>query len=503
MNGRQFLKATSIFFGVSSFFIYFGIKWLTKSFGGGVSSEQILWNATNNTAGVDFNIVKSLIKCTIQAFFCSSIWFLFIYKFEEFFQLLFFTIGHLKQAFKIFLLTLKKWSRRIRISHMLWMFALASVVIFCVQIQRLNKHTQLHEFLSSHFFNHSEDFISKNSYFPKIDNVNFAMKKDLVVVLAESLEQSFYDPKISTKPLASRLRGHYANSLYTNNMVTLKNLSWTIAAVTGWHFGLPLKLPPFIDGNNYHSKRGFLPGAQSIFEIFKKNGYTMVLILGSDSDFSGQRTLFTTHGGFKILDKKYWQMQGWSLNEHGGTGWGFSDEFILDRAYEEYKKLKKENVPFVLFVETVDTHAPEGYTPSDKRKYGDIRDPFAHADELLNNFANQIKKFESSNTALAVIGDHYFMGNPPFLPDFSRRRIFNLFWSSDIKKGLNLKEDKNISALDIAPTLLELAGGRWDNHKYGLGVSIFSAEPNLIERYGLDTLNQNLNKPSNSYNSFY
>lgn len=229
----------------------------------------------------------------------------------------------------------------------------------------------------------------------------------------------------------------------------------------------------------------------------------MVMILGSDSNFSGQRTLFTTHGGFKILDKQYWQMQGWSLDEHGGTGWGFSDEFILDRAYEEYKKLKNEGMPFILFVETVDTHAPEGYAPKDKRKFGDIRDPFVHADELLDNFANQIKNFEPSNTALAIIGDHYFMGNPPFLSDFSKRRIFNLFWSPNIKRGLTLKEDKNISALDIAPTLLELAGGRWENHQYGLGVSIFSSEPNMLERYGLNTLNQNLSKPSKSYNCLY
>lgn len=476
---------------------------MTKSFGGGVSFEQILWNLANNTSGVDFNIVKSSIKYIIQAVLYSSIWFIFIFKIEEAVKLLFFIIENPKKAFKVFLLTLKNWLKKVRISYMLLMLALLSVLFFCVQIQRLNKRTHLQDFISSHFFNHGEDFIGNNSYFPKIDNVNFAIKKDLVVVLVESLETSFYDPKISAKPLPSRLSEHYSNSLHTNNMVALKNSSWTIAAITGWHFGLPLKLPSFINGNNYHSKRGFLPGAQSIFEIFKKNGYTMVMILGSDSNFSGQRTLFTTHGGFKILDKQYWQMQGWSLDEHGGTGWGFSDEFILDRAYEEYKKLKNEGVPFILFVETVDTHAPEGYAPKDKRKFGDIRDPFVHADELLDNFANQIKNFEPSNTALAIIGDHYFMGNPPFLSDFSKRRIFNLFWSPNIKRGLTLKEDKNISALDIAPTLLELAGGRWENHQYGLGVSIFSSEPNMLERYGLNTLNQNLSKPSKSYNCLY
>lgn len=286
-------------------------------------------------------------------------------------------------------------------------------------------------------------------------------------------------------------------------MLSLNNTGWTIAAMTGWHFGLPLKLPSFVNGNDYRSKRGFLPGAQSIFEIFKKNGYTMVMILGSDSNFSGKRTLFSTHGEFRILDRQHWQMQGWSLEEHGGTGWGYSDQFVLNRATEEFKKLKKENKPFVLFVETVDTHAPEGFAPKNKRKYNDIRDSFSYLDEMLDNFADQIKNFEPSNTALAIIGDHYFMGNPPFFPDLSKRRLFNLFWSANIKNGLHLREEKNICALDIAPTLLELAGARWENHQYGLGMSIFASGPNLLERYGADELNILLSKRSKLYEKFF
>lgn len=78
-----------------------------------------------------------------------------------------------------------------------------------------------------------------------------------------------------------------------------------------------------------------------------------------------------------------------------------------------------------------------------------------------------------------------------------------MFWSSNIKNGLRLREDKNISDLDIAPTLLELAGGRWENHQYGLGVSVFSSDPNLLEKHGLNHLNQMLSKRSKRYDEFY
>lgn len=502
INGKKSLKTISIFFGVASIFLYFGIKWLSKSFGN-VTFEQLLWNMSNTATGVDINILKITAKYIGLSFLLSVCWVFFVWKFEEISEIVIFIIENPRQALKFLLFMLKRWCRKLSISYVLIFFALLSISFFCVQVHRLDKHTQLGQFISSYIGDHSEDFIEKNIYFPNAETVTFATKKDLVVVLAESLETSFYDPKISTQPLESQLKRHLEDAIHLDNMRTLNNSGWTIAAMTGWHFGLPLKLPPFLDGNSYHSKRGFLPGAKSIFEILEQNGYTMVMVLGSDSNFSGKRTLFTTHGGFRILDKQYWQMQGWSLEENGGTGWGYDDRFVLDRAYEEYKRLKREGKPFVLFVETVDTHAPDGYAPKNMRKYGDIRDAFVNEDELLDKFADDIKGYDSSNTALAIIGDHNFMGNPPFLPDYDKRRLFNMFWSSNIKNGVRLKEDKNISALDIAPTLLELAGGRWENRRYGLGVSVFSEEPTLLDHLGFNKLNHKLAKRSKLYNSFY
>lgn len=53
-----------------------------------------------------------------------------------------------------------------------------------------------------------------------------------------------------------------------------------------------------------------MPNAKTIFEILKANGYKTALILGSDSNFSGMKKLFSMHGHFEILDKNYWQQKG-------------------------------------------------------------------------------------------------------------------------------------------------------------------------------------------------
>ncbi len=105
---------------------------------------------------------------------------------------------------------------------------------------------------------------------------------------------------------------------------------------------MPLKIPVKYENsfvpignlhNTYDSREFFLPYAKP---ILKANGYKTALILGSDSNFSGMKKLFSMHGHFEILDKNYWQQKGWNINKYQGIGWGFSDPFIFARAKEKY-----------------------------------------------------------------------------------------------------------------------------------------------------------------------
>ena len=297
----------------------------------------------------------------------------------------------------------------------------------------------------------SYDFIGENYFVPNEKEISFPFKRDLVIVLAESFETSFFDKNISREFIpAGRMMKARSEGLFTDNMQQILGTGWTIASMTAWHFGLPLKLPSFVAGNNYFSKRGFFPGAKSIFDLLRENGYETVLVLGSDSNFSNKRSLFTEHGNFKIMDRQYWEQLGWKLEKYKGTDWRFNDKFVFERALEEYKRLKKQGRPFVLFVETVDTHAPRGWSPIKNIKYGEIRDAFSNLDHNIDEFLYNIKATDPNNTAIAVIGDHLFMGDKEYLSK-DERRIFNMFWTSNIK-AMKAHQEKPISALDIAPT---------------------------------------------------
>lgn len=313
--------------------------------------------------------------------------------------------------------------------------------------------------------------------------------------MGESLESNFNAP-IKLDPILEKVS---KDGIGIKNMVNVSGSNWTIGALTAWHFGLPLKVP--LGGNEYYSNKGFLPNAVSIFDILQANGYKNVLLLGSDSNFSGMRNLFINHGNFQILDRKSWEDKGWSLKQYQGSGWGYKDAFTLQRAQEIFDELQKGNDPFVLIVETVDTHAPEGWCPEDKKVYNDIRDVYLETDRQIGKFVEYVKSHKDPSVVLGVIGDHLFMGEPEIFQGI-KRRIRNVFWG-DIPEIPKHKRKQMISAVDIAPTLLEAAGARWTSRKFGLGVSIFSIEPSLVQKISLSKYNKIVMSPSATYQSFY
>ncbi len=373
-----------------------------------------------------------------------------------------------------------------------------SIVFLGGMLFIFDKKFHVYEYMTrSYGITENDDTIKKLYSVPTLGDVHFKNKKNMVLLLAESMENSFTDPALQ-QVLMPNMKRFQEMAIYNDAMINIYGTGWTIASLTGWFFGLPLKLPHGINGNSYISKRGFLPGALSIFDILQKNGYELVLIMGTDKRFSGMDILFSGHGSFRILDKNYFIEMGWSLQEYG-TQWGFSDAFVLDRAYEEYHKLKNSNSPFVLLIETIDTHVPEGFCPAEKKKYHDIRDAIIEADANIAAFSEKIWK---DDVVYIVAGDHFFMSSPEFLSPVKTRTIFNLF-HGDIPPVPNRKRHEHFSALDMAPTLLHAVGARWKTDQFGLGISLFSDQPTFLESYGPEKMNKILSSWSKFYATFY
>lgn len=481
------MGCTEIVFHLTSQFV-------VRTFGR-LTVDQILWNIQNSVAGLDPNLVDRAIGTAVKAALGCALWvalIFFLVPVVTFFRALPRRIVNFCRA-----LTLTKVAAVLPA-----LLCLAAVYMVVHDIRKADDRIGLVSYLKNSFVASREDFFAAHYRVPALSEITFSTKKNLVIVLSESMEKTFGDPATGTEsviPNLSALAGQYQSA---GRELMARGTEWTIAALTGWHFGIPLKLPSFVEGNSYHSKRGFLPGALSVFDILKANGYDLVMVRPADANFSGMRTLFTTHGGFEIKDRVYWESRGDLTEENRGTGWGFNDAYILRRAREEFDARVKAGKPFVLFVETLDTHAPDGWCRPDERRRNDIRDPIAHTDRLTAAFVRDILAKDTPNTVVSVLGDHYFMGNPDFIRKVPERRIFNLFAGDTPTIPLE-KKRMITTAFDIAPTLLQAAGARWRNDQFGLGVSLFSRSHSLPGQIGFEAMNRGIEKQSARYKEFY
>ena len=103
--------------------------------------------------------------------------------------------------------------------------------------------------------------------------------------------------------------------------------------------------------------------------------------------------------------------------------------------------------------------------------------------EALNDFIKWyiVQKFYD-NTTLIIVGDHRKMGNNEREKD---EKLYNAFFNlpEELKKEVNKKREFN--QVDLAPSVLEIAGVVLDGRKYGTGVSIFSDKKTLAEKINL------------------
>ncbi|MDD6182042.1 MAG: sulfatase-like hydrolase/transferase [Desulfovibrionaceae bacterium] len=479
--------------------------WIYYNFGN-VTPDQIIISISGPLTGVDKDLLISFAKNTFLSIIFSICACICICAPSKIFSLLSKVVKYYtpETTYRLVLFHAREITTHTQIYTISLLIActIASIEVWKelerhFHITAYYKFSQEYEKCINQPFDISKDFIYKYYRLPAFHEIAFREKKNMVLVLAESVEKNIKD--ISLIPNLTQLS---QKNQSVARMLETHGTNSTICAVTAWHFGLPLKLPGALAKNTYYSSRGFLPKATSVFDILSHHGYKLVLMMGCDASYSSMDVLFKTHGNFEILDKRYWIKTGWNFDEYHGIKWGYSDKFILERAAEKYIQLQNGTQPFILFIETIDTHAPHGWTPADKRIFNDIRDAFTETDSLLNKFVTTLIKYKKKYCAFSIIGDHNFMGTPEVLINAKERYIYNVFFG-DIPNIPLKKRNTSISAIDIAPSILHAAGATWNNFDFGLGVSVFSERPSLIEVLGPEKLNEGLRQHSKFYYSLY
>ena len=123
------------------------------------------------------------------------------------------------------------------------------------------------------------------------------------------------------------------------------------------------------------------------------------------------------------------------------------------------------------------------------------------SDSKIASFIEWIKQQPFyENTEIVVVGDHLTMGDTIF-NDTMDRSVYNVYINSAVKPDKMIAKNRQFTALDTMPTILETMGYKIEGHKLGLGVSLVSGEKTLLENgLSVKELDQELDKQSLIYN---
>lgn len=305
-----------------------------------------------------------------------------------------------------------------------------------------------------------------------------ASPKNVVVLFLESVERSYFDESVFPG-LITGLRDLEKEAVSFTRIEQLPWTGWTIGGLTAGLCGLPL----FSPSHSNYSMTGmehFLPAATCMGDMLATEGYALSYFSGSSVEFAGTGKLFSSHGfsqvnGLEDLSRK--------LPDADTSGWGFTDDVLLDYVYAEFERKSRSPIPFGIFVSTIDTHPPTGrLSPGcSRRQYLDGENEMLNAiactDEVVSRFVKRILGSAfADETVVVLASDHLTLPSQAasLLAQTDRKNLFMVLAPQKTPASL----DRKGSPLDMGPTILSAMGYAAD---LALGRNLFDQEPSISE----------------------
>lgn len=357
---------------------------------------------------------------------------------------------------------------------------------------------------------------------PKDVAITFPEKKrNLITVYIESAETSSQDKEnggffdVNYIPEMTALAKEYVSFSHSEKLegaAVAPATGWTIAGLVAQTAGLPLKLFRYQDGdgtdNSMDKYAYFMPGATTLGDLLREQGYRNIFMAGSDFTFGGRRAYYTQHGDYEIYDYIQAKEKGIIPQDYKET-WGFEDRKLYAWAKEVLTEISAGDQPFHFSMITVDTHAPDGYTcpicPPVEGEYP-FEGPLRCSSRQIGEFIDWCREqpfFE--DTTIVITGDHSSMV-PFFYGDVwyekhtgdTGRKIYNVFINAAAEP---VKETGRLfTTMDFFPTTLAAMGVEIEGGRLGLGTDLFSGRETLAEQYGYETMFMEMDKKSTFYN---
>lgn len=361
------------------------------------------------------------------------------------------------------------------------------------------------------------NFIQVEYVDPRSVSITFPeQKRNLIYIFLESMESTYasveeggaYNANYITELTeVAKKNTNFSNSGKLGGGYPAFGSTWTMGGIFAQTSGLPLKnagdsneANDVLDENN-----NFSSTAYNLEDILAENGYQQCFMIGSDATFGGRRAYFDSHGECEIWDIFTAKELG-KLQEDYYVWWGYEDTKLFTYAQEKLLELSSTGEPFNLTLLTADTHFEDGYTCDlcqdifDGNHYAKV---IACSSRQVASFIQWIQQQTFyENTTIVLCGDHLTMDSDfcEGLNDYVRG-VYNAF--INLPEGLDTSYEKThyreFTTMDMFPTTIAALGATIEGDKLGLGTNLFSDEKTLVERFGIEQLNQELMNKSTFY----
>lgn len=345
---------------------------------------------------------------------------------------------------------------------------------------------------------------------PRPNKVKFSFpgeKRNLLVIHMESMEETFARPEVMGANLIPELTQLQQKNVHFTGFRQVRGTSWTTAGETGSSLGLPLLLP--IGHNDYGNYESFLPGALSVFEVLEHSGYSLEFVFPNDCSFGGIENLIRTHSENAVIkDLRWFTNNRTDTDRHRGNNWGLRDRYLYDQLRQELRLRAASGAPYAIFVETIDTHGPDTFYFLDPdthapERFHDFRDVIRAGSLMMHEFLEWVQRQDfARDLTIVILGDHLWMGDTIAGRELSEdRTVYNVFINPLAK--VEQPGERLFCTPDFAPTILEAVGARLPDRRFGIGTSLFSSQPTIMEQLGEEQFVEELGKTSKRYNQFF
>lgn len=499
-RGAAALKVFSLIFFALGTACYFGTNWAKGNFGD-VAGDQLFITLFAPTEGTELSVYIDGFEGPML-----NIWLL-----STLFGI--FTFSRFKLAYHA------KRNKVVTIynnlAHRIICFVLAVAMLAGGVTYGVQKF-QLKQLFNAYVI--KSGIIDDNYVDPQTAELTFPEKKrNLVFIYLESLEASYLSKELGgfmDENLMPELTELSREGVSFSNRdhqfggpTSSVGTTWSTAGMVNVMTGLPMKAPA--DPNAYGTADNFLPGAWTLMDILKEQGYEQSVVMSPDAVFGGVSYLFKTHGDPKMLDWRGAKAAG-LIPEDYKIWWGYEDDKLYEFAKDEALALYETGKPFNLTMMTADTHRPDGYlspnaeTPYENQYANVIRYSTAQTTEFVR-WIQQQPFYE--NTTIVLLGDHISMETNFFefynFTDDYERNQFNLVINPDPSVEVNEENLYNrvYATWDYFPTTLASMGVQIKGDRLGVGTNLFSKKDTIFEEYGFETADNEMSKKSEVYNT--